>query len=109
MELFNRIYYLYHGKNPLSIPPRVRDITEGATSSFELFLADFPTSIIPNIGGETTREALIYLHQLVRANTASVASNLGEGHHGHLALQIPGKEYTAQMGYTFVPPQNPGD
>ena len=45
----------------------------GATISVKGVLADFPTPILPKIGGEPTREGLIDLHQLVSDNAASVA------------------------------------
>ena len=41
-------------------------------------------------------------------NAASVASNLGGVFHGHLTLTMSSEEYTAQMGYVFVP-YNPSD
>ena len=62
--------------NPPSIPPRVQEKMVGTTSSSEGVLADFPTPILPKIGGEPTKEALIKLHQLISGNVASVASNL---------------------------------
>ena len=65
------------------------------TSSFEGVLADFPTPILPNIGGEPTREAMVYLHLLVSGNAASVVSNLGGGRHVHLTLTMTSKEYKA--------------
>ena len=95
--------------NPPSIPTRVQDIMARSTTSVKGVLADFPTPILPNIGGEPTREALINLHQLVSGNVASVAPNLREFRHGHLALIMTAEEYMSQMGYMFVPPHNPGD
>ena len=79
----------------------------GATSGVEGVLADFPTPTLQNIGGETTRETLINLHQLVSVNLASMVSNLGGGRHGHIALTMASKEYTAHTGYAFVLPHNP--
>ena len=107
--LFNRLYELYHGTNPPSIPPRLQEIMAGTTSIIEGFLMEFLTPIITNIGGEPTREALIDLHQLISGNTAYVASKLGGGRHRHLVLAMTSEEYTAQMGYALVPPHNPGD
>ena len=52
--LFNRLYKLYHGTNPQLVPPRVQDIMAGAENITEGFLADFPTPILSNIGGEPT-------------------------------------------------------
>ena len=77
------------------------------TSSIKGVLVDFPTPILPNIGKELTREALIDLHQLISVNAESVASNLGGGRHRHLTLTMTYKVYMEQMGYAFVPPHNP--
>ena len=63
----------------------------GATSSVKGVLVDFPTPILPKIGGEPTRDALIGLQILVSGNVASVASNLGGGGNGHLTLMITSK------------------
>ena len=82
--------------NPPSIPTRVQDIMARSTTSVKGVLADFPTPILPNIGGEPTREALINLHQLVSGNVASVAPNLREFRHGHLALIMTAEEYMSQ-------------
>ena len=65
-----------------------------------------PKPILPNIGEELTREALIDLNLLVSANAAYMASNLGGGRHGHLALMITDREYMEQMSFTFLSPQN---
>ena len=81
----------------------------GATSSVEGVLPEFPKPIFPKIGGEQTRDGLIELHQLVIRNAVSVSLNLGEGRHGHLALMLTIGKYTAQTGFVFVPPHNPGN
>ena len=78
-----------------------------ATCSIEGVLADFPTPILPNIGGEPTREGLIEIHRLVSGNAAYVLSNLGGGRHGHLALTMTSEEYAAQKGLSFVRPHKP--
>ena len=46
---------------------------------------------------------------MVSINEVYVAPNLIIVHHGHLALTITAKEYTAQTVYPFVPPHNPGN
>ena len=74
--LFNILDNLPYGNNPPSIPTIVQDIMMGATSSAEGVLADFPTPILPKIGGEPTIEGLIKLHQFVGENVLSVLSNL---------------------------------
>ena len=81
----------------------------GVTIRVKGVLAYFPTHILPNIGEEPTREGLIHLHRLVRGNVASVASNLGGGRHGHLALTITTEDYMEHTVYNFVPPHNPRD
>ena len=67
----------------------------GTTSSIEGVLADSPTPILTKINREPKIEGLIDLHQLISGNTASVASNLGGGQHGHLALTMISEEYRA--------------
>ena len=66
-------------------------------------------SILPNIYGETTRESLIEIHRLISGNSVSVASDIGGGRHGHLAITMTAEDYLAQTGCTFGPPHNPGD
>ena len=66
-----------------------------ATTSAEGVLTDFLTPILPNIGGEPTREGLVKLHLLISGNAASVLSNLGGGWHGHLALTITSEDYAS--------------
>ena len=69
----------------------------GETSSVEGVLADFLKPILPKIYEEPTREGLIDLHRLISGNTASVASNLGGGRHGHLTLTMTADEYMEQI------------
>ena len=95
--------------NPPSSPTRVQYYMEGSTSSVERVPVEFLTPIIPKIGGETTREELIDLHQLVGGNAASVALNLGGDHNRHLMLMMNAEEYKTHTGFVFVPPNNPGD
>ena len=81
----------------------------GSTISVKGVLAEFPSTILPKIGGETTREVLINLHRLVSGNMASVASNLGGGRHGCLAMTMTAEEYKTHTGFAFVPPHDPGN
>ena len=81
----------------------------GKPFSVKGLLADFLISILPKVGEERTREGLINLHRLVSGNTASMASNLGGGRRGYLALTIKSAEYTAHIGFTFMPPHNKGN
>ena len=78
----------------------------GATSSIEGVLADFLTPILPNIDVKPTIEGLVNTHQLIRGDVELVSSNLGGGQHGHLALTMTSKDYSAWTGFVFVPPQN---
>ena len=81
----------------------------GPTSSIDGVLEEFPTTILPKINIEPTREGMINLHQLISGNATSVASNLGGGRHEHLLLTMTAEEYREQTGLAFVPPHNPGD
>ena len=67
----------------------------GATTSVKGVLTDFPTSILPRIDREPTREVLVKLHQLISGNAESVSSNLRGCRHGHLALTITIKDCAA--------------
>ena len=67
----------------------------GESDSVEGVFTDFLTPILPNIGGESTREELIKLHQLISRNVASVFSSLRGGWHIHLALTMKRKYYVA--------------
>ena len=93
--IFNVLGELSHGKNPPPIPPIVQDKMLNTTSSIKVVLTDFWMPILSNIGGEFTREGLIKLHCLISGNTASVASNLRGGRHGHLVLTITLEDYMA--------------
>ena len=79
----------------------------GATMSIKGVRTVLPKPILPQIEGGVTREGLIKLHQLISKNVASVASNLGGGHHRHLALIMTREDYTSQMVFPFVLPHNP--
>ena len=65
----------------------------GETIIVKEVLSEFPTSIVPKIGGEPTREILINLNRLIIGNVVSVASNLGGGRNEHLILKMIAKEY----------------
>ena len=74
--------------NLLSSPPKVIAIIAGEISSVKEVLSELPIPILTKIGLEPTREALIDLHLLVSGNAAYIASNLGGGCPGHLALTL---------------------
>ena len=79
----------------------------GEISSVDGVLADFSSPILPKIGGDLTREALIDLHQLISGNAAPMALNLRGDRNVHLTLTTIAEEYMAQTVYMFVPPNNP--
>ena len=81
----------------------------GATGSVEEILADFPTSILPKIDRELTREGLINLNRLVSGNAVSVELNLRGGRHGHLGMKITAEDYREHTGFLFVLSHNPDD
>ena len=81
----------------------------GETRIVDWILADFLTTILPNIVGEPTRESIIELHQIIISKAAYIASNLGGGLHGRLELTMDVENYLAQTVHTFAPPHNLGD
>ena len=95
--------------NTASIPLRPHTDMLGTSNSVKGVLVDFMMPILPNIVGEPTRESLIEIHQFISENAASVASNLREVWHGHLALTMTTEEYLSQTGHAFVTPHNPND
>ena len=86
--LFNTLDGFHHGTNLSSNPPRVQDNMVGTANITKGVFMDFLTPLLIKFGGDLTRESLIELHQLISGNAASVASNIGGGRHGHLALTI---------------------
>ena len=89
---------MYFWTNLTSIPTREREKMAGDAISFEGVLVDLSTPILPNIGGEPSREAQIELHILISENTESMASNLGGSRHGHLTRKIIEDKYIEQTG-----------
>ena len=89
--LFSRLDELSNGMEPQLIPPRVQYIMLGATSNIKGVFYDFPTPILPEIGGEPKRELLIDLYQLFSRNASSVASKIGGIRNGPLSLKIKSK------------------
>ena len=65
----------------------------------------------PNINkfpGRPNYDAIAAVHSKLKANAASVHSNLGGGAHGLLGLALQPGTYTVLTGQVFVPPENPG-
>ena len=77
---------------------------EGKISSVEGFLTDLLMPILPNIGGNPMREAIIEIHQLTSRNAAS---NLRGGRYGHITLTMTADEYMSHTGCAFATPHNP--
>ena len=75
------------------IPPRMQNKMTGTTSINEGVLAKFLMPILPKIGGEPMREALVKLHWLISSNTASVEWNLEGGWHRNLVLTMTMEDY----------------
>ena len=67
---------------------RVHNDIARATRSAERVLEGFLTLILPNIGGEQTREGLIDIHRLVSGNEVTVVLKFGGGRHQHLAITM---------------------
>ena len=68
----------------------------------------FPHQSIPRQPGEPTYETIHAIHAILKANAASVASELGGGAHGLLDLTLPNTTYTPLSGVAFTRPANPG-
>ena len=81
----------------MSIPPRAHNDMAGTENSIKGVLAEFSVPILPKIVGETTRESLIKINQLIGGNVDPVASNPGGGRHVHLALTMTAEYYLARQ------------
>lgn len=68
----------------------------------------FPHPHIPSQHGMPTFEIIADVHRKLKANAASVSSNLGGGTHGLLGLTILPATYQTVTGHAFVAPVNPG-
>eukprot|EP00957_Ditylum_brightwellii_P173668 13222469-Ditylum_brightwellii.AAC.1 len=80
------------------VAPSVMDLTKR-----------FLQQVIPKIQGKLTYSSIKALQKILMVNAASVATTLGGGNHGHLALVMNTARYLALSGGApFVPPQNPG-
>ena len=65
----------------------------------------------PNISkfpGRPNYDAIAAAHSKLKANAASVHSNLGGETHGLLDLALQPGTCTVLTGQVFVPPENPG-
>ena len=70
----------------------------------------FPHLSIPRHPGEPTYEAIHAVHNLLKANAASMPSDLGGGDHGLLGLVLSATVYSQVAGALnpFTRPANPG-
>ena len=68
----------------------------------------FPHQSIPSQPGMPTYETIQETHMLLKANAASVQSELGGGAHGLLGLALSPTAYQTITGSPFVLPANPG-
>ena len=68
----------------------------------------FPHQTIPSQPGMPTYETIQETHMLLKANAASIQSELGGGAHGLLGLALSPTAYQTITGSPFVPPVNPG-
>eukprot|EP00957_Ditylum_brightwellii_P002747 211192-Ditylum_brightwellii.AAC.1 len=69
----------------------------------------FPQQFIPKISGKLSYSSVKEIHNLLMENAATVATTLGGGNHGHLALVMnPAWYLTLSGGAPFVLPRNLG-
>ena len=97
------------GKLTNALKTEACNVMAGSTSRIDRVLTDFLTPNITNIFREPTRESLNDINCILRSNAASISSNLGGGHHDHLALTMAAGEYLSQTRHMFIPPHNPGN
>lgn len=68
----------------------------------------FPYPTIARFPGRPDFDAISAVHTKLKANAASVHSNLGGGTHGLLGLALKPGNYTVLTGHVFEVPINPG-
>ena len=68
----------------------------------------FAYPIINKFPGRPNYDTIAEVHTKLKANAASVHSNLGGGAHGLLGLALQPGTYTVLTGQVFEPPVNPG-
>ena len=69
---------------------------------------NFPYPTISKFPGRPDFDTIAAVHTKLKANAASIHSNLGGGAHGLLGLALQPGTYTILTGHVFQPPQNPG-
>ena len=70
--------------------------------------AYFPTPLLPKIVGQPTFEKLRELKKALKANAASVQSDLGGAAFGHLGLVLDDATYHRLTTHHYVAPPHPG-
>ena len=70
--------------------------------------AFFPIPVLPRIVGKPTYEKLREMKKALKANAASVQSDLGGGAFGHLGLVLDDVTYNTLTGHNYVRPVHPG-
>ena len=70
--------------------------------------AFFPIPVLPRIVGKPTYEKLREMKKALKANAASVQSDLGSGAFGHLGLVLDDVTYNTLTGHNYVRPLHPG-
>jgi hypothetical protein len=74
----------------------------------ETIRVGFPHPELATISGKPDFENIKVANRELNSNSSSVASNLGNGLFGHLALTVPPALYLAQAGVDCPSPINPG-
>ena len=69
---------------------------------------DFPHPTIPKHTGMPTYETIQSVHRKLKANAASIQSELGGGAHRLLGLTLSNQAYSTITGSNFTRPANPG-
>ena len=77
-------------------------------TTVEDVLSAFPQPTLPKIQGRPDYESLVQLRKALRANAASIRSNLGGGAHGYAALTLTPAQYNTLTGQVFNAPVHPG-
>ena len=76
--------------------------------SVESYIESFPHSTIPKQLGESTRDKIHAVHELLSSNASSIKSIRGGGQHGLLIITQEPDTYHTLTGHVFMEPTNPG-
>jgi hypothetical protein len=74
----------------------------------DAILSRFSYQTLPRIVGIPTYNSITLAHNDLKANAASIPSELGGGALGHLALTVPPAVYATLSNVAFIVPNNPG-